>query len=109
MNFEDAIEALKQNKRVTRAAWSGNNQFVHVLLAQDPEQSGQVERLFLCAANGKKIPWKPSFEDMQADDWQEVTFLDSPSTLSTYALRTLLQQIESQWIWVQNDVQLNGP
>ena len=88
--FGDAIEALKQNKRVARAGWNGKNMFLFLLPAgtvptkaiQDPNLRQVIEsqldgetfealgtiRMFTA---DKKIltGWLASQTDMLAEDW----------------------------------------
>ena len=88
--FGDAIEALKQNKRVARIGWNGKNMFLFLLPAgtvptkaiQDPNLRQVIEsqldgetfealgtiRMFTA---DKKIltGWLASQTDMLAEDW----------------------------------------
>ena len=88
--FGDAIEALKQNKRVARIVWNGKNMFLFLLPAgtvptkaiQDPNLRQVIEsqldgetfealgtiRMFTA---DKKIltGWLASQTDMLAEDW----------------------------------------
>lgn len=83
MTFGDALEAMKQGKRVARKGWNGKN--MYVFLATDVEfntmadisefygSADGVEVLPMCVlrtAQGNMQPgWLASQADMLAEDW----------------------------------------
>lgn len=82
MNFGQAIEALKQGKRVARAGWNGKGMY---LLYVPPEKWGIISEIGLDipkenlspwigmkTADGKFVPWLASQTDMLAEDWNTV-------------------------------------
>lgn len=88
LNFGQAIEALKQGKRVSRAGWNGKGMFLyHVPAASYPAQRntlGTMAGVFpgdmvpYCAYIAMKtmqdnvVPWLASQTDVLAEDWSIV-------------------------------------
>jgi hypothetical protein len=83
MTFGDAIQALKEGKRIARAGWNGKGQFVYLVPAASyPVQTGAAKAHF---GEGSLVPynaylalktvdervstWVPSVTDCLADDW----------------------------------------
>jgi hypothetical protein len=83
MNFGDAIEALKDGKRVSREGWNGKNMFLFLVngsnfvVNREPLLSIMGEgtevtyrpHIDMKDAEGKIVPWLASQTDMLADDW----------------------------------------
>ena len=88
MNFGQAIEALKQGKRVSRKGWNGKNQFLWLKEAtivkaewcKDPmlkelaeQNGGEIPALgTLCMFTAQKqilSGWLASQTDMLSEDW----------------------------------------
>lgn len=82
MNFGQAIEALKQGKKVARAGWNGKGMF---LLYVPATKWGIIEEIGLDipkenlspwigmkTADGKFVPWLASQTDMLSEDWVTV-------------------------------------
>lgn len=89
MNFGQAIEALKQGKRVARTGWNGKGMFVVYQKGypkgipcnkQTAEAFGYNEGdLFICrpylqmrCADGTHQMWLASQSDILSDDWEAV-------------------------------------
>jgi hypothetical protein len=86
MNFSDALEDLKDGKRVARQGWNGKGMFLFLVAGsnfvvnREPLLSIMGEgatvtyrpHIDIKDAEGKVTPWQPSQADMLADDWQEV-------------------------------------
>ena len=86
MNFSQALELIKQGKRLTREGWNGRNMFVFLV----PGSEFKVNRepllsilgeghsvkyrphIDLCAADGTIGVWQPSMSDVMAEDWKEI-------------------------------------
>jgi hypothetical protein len=85
MNFGQAIEKLKEGKRVARKGWNGNGMFVYyVPAAAYPPSTDIMKELF----GGENIPyraylalktaqndiatWSPSTSDALAEDWEVI-------------------------------------
>jgi hypothetical protein len=83
MNFSEALEHLKQGKKVARSGWNGKNMFVFLV----PGSTFQVNRppllgiypegttinycphVDMRTADGKIVPWLCSQTDLLAEDW----------------------------------------
>ena len=83
MNFSEALELLKEGKRVARSNWNGKGMFVFLV----PGSTFKVSRLPLLGiypegteinycphidmktADDKIVPWVISQTDIMADDW----------------------------------------
>lgn len=74
MNFGQAIEALKNGKRVSRAGWNGKGMWLRLVGAHD----GDVSRspTYPCRsyiemkdATDWLVPWLASQTDILAEDW----------------------------------------
>ena len=86
MNFGQAIEALKEGKRVARAWWNGKGMFLFLVsgsnfvVNREPLLSIMGEgtmvtyrpHIDMKDAEGKVVPWLASQTDMLAEDWQIV-------------------------------------
>ena len=89
LNFGDALQLLKQGKKVAREGWNGKGMFVVYQKAypqgipcnkQTAEAWGMNEGdLFRCEpylqikmVNGSHAMWVPSINDVLAEDWAEV-------------------------------------
>jgi len=87
MNFGNAIEALKEGKRVARAGWNGKGMFLFLMngynfvVSREPLLSIMGEgtmatyrpHIDMKDAEGKVVPWLASQTDMLAEDWVEVS------------------------------------
>ena len=82
MNFGQAIEALKQGKKVSRTGWNGKGMF---LLYVPSEKWGIIDKIGLGipkgnlspwigmkTADGKFVPWLASQTDILVEDWEIV-------------------------------------
>ena len=82
MNFGEAIENLKQGKRVTRKGWNGKGMFLFLMRGglSDHEVHKQHEYIDLhiaiqdcicmkTAQNTVAVGWLASQADMLAEDW----------------------------------------
>ena len=86
LTFGQAIEALKQGKKVARAGWNGKGMFLFLV----PGSTFKVNRAPLLGiypegteikyhahvdmktADGQVVPWLASQTDLLADDWMVV-------------------------------------
>ncbi|MCP4258096.1 MAG: DUF2829 domain-containing protein [Planctomycetes bacterium] len=80
MNFGQAIESLKDGKKVYREGWNGKGIFIEL---QTPDENSKMTSPYIFinttglqtnneAAPKSLVPWLASQTDMLADDWQEV-------------------------------------
>lgn len=79
MNFGQAIEALKQGKKVARAGWNGKGIFIAL---QRPDEHSKMTHPYIYIdttglqsdnphAPRSLVPWLASQTDMLSEDWQE--------------------------------------
>lgn len=77
MNFGQAIEALKQGKRVAREGWNGKGIFIEL---QIPDENSKMTHPYIfidttglntqnTKAPKNRVPWLASQTDMLSDDW----------------------------------------
>jgi hypothetical protein len=94
MNFGEAIQALKEGKRVARTGWNGKGMFIiraggYSVPKNNLREGGPITSEFLesrgctemviqphfdmwTAQNQYQTGWLASQSDMQADDWEIV-------------------------------------
>lgn len=66
--FGEAIELLKDGKKVTRRGWNGGGQY---LVLQTPDENSKMRKpyIYISPVDGELVPWVASQTDMLADDW----------------------------------------
>ena len=82
MNFGQAIEAMKQGKRMTRKGWNGKGQYIE--LATDisyRNTQGEIvnaehlsmgnKAIAFVGTSGVQLGWLASQSDMLSEDWEE--------------------------------------
>lgn len=80
MNFGQAIETLKQGKKVARAGWNGKNQYVELATSISYKNAnGEIinceheaignNALAFVGTSGVQMGWLASQADMLAEDW----------------------------------------
>ena len=83
MNFGQALEALKEGKRVARDGWNGKGMFLFLvagsnfIVNREPLMSIMGEgaqvtyrpHIDMKDAENKVVPWLASQTDILADDW----------------------------------------
>lgn len=80
MNFGQAIEALKQGKKVARNGWNGKGIFIEL---QIPDDYSKMTHPYIfidttglqtenSAAPKSRVPWLASQTDMLSEDWVDV-------------------------------------
>ena len=72
MNFGQAIELLKQGKKVQRNGWNGKNMWL-ALQIPDEHSKMSLPYIYMFTADTKLVPWLASQTDMLCEDWQEVS------------------------------------
>ncbi|PEM65292.1 hypothetical protein CN613_25445 [Bacillus pseudomycoides] len=85
MNFGQAIEALKQGKKVARKGWNGKGMFLYyVPSASYPPSTDIAKEAFggqnvpygayiaMKTAQGNVVPWLASQTDVLAEDWEVI-------------------------------------
>jgi hypothetical protein len=76
MNFGQAIEALKQGKKVCRSGWNGKGMW---LALQTPDANSKMGHpyIYMSDVSGKLFPWNPNNLDVLAEDWETVMVVPS--------------------------------
>lgn len=81
MNFGEAINAMKNGKRVGRSGWNGKNQYIELasnisytnshgeLINANHEAIGNQAVAFV-GTSGVQLGWLASQADMLANDWE---------------------------------------
>ena len=80
MNFGQAIESLKQGKKVARQGWNGKGIFIEL---QVPDAHSKMTHPYIFIdttglqtdnqkAPKNRVPWLASQTDMLAEDWTEI-------------------------------------
>lgn len=77
MNFGAALDLLRNDTRVRRAAWSSPDMWIarheQTLLALSEHLDGVVQPyLLMHRFDGSFMPWTPSQVDLLAEDWEAV-------------------------------------
>lgn len=68
LTFGDALEALKENKKVAREGWNGKGMYLQ-LQKVDSNSKMQHDYIYMSDVNKKLFPWNPNNLDMLAEDW----------------------------------------
>ena len=81
MNFGDAIELIKQGKKVARKGWNGKGMFVYYIPANEYKTTTDVAKkefgdkasynpyMAIKNVNGTVSTWVPSVNDCLSEDW----------------------------------------
>lgn len=91
-NFNNALELARAGRAITRDGWNGQGMFAYFVPASEyPAQTGIAQAFFgkeakvpyrgylaIKTVQGDVVPWLPSQTDLQAEDWHEVTFEETP-------------------------------
>lgn len=70
MNFGEAVEALKQQKKVSRSGWNGKGMWLGFEQAKQEEK--KLAYIFMRTVTGEFVPWLASQTDILAEDWNLV-------------------------------------
>ena len=68
MNFGQAIEAIKDDQRVTRAGWNGKGMWLK--LSRPGPHDMVVPHVLMLTVDARLVPWTCSQTDMPAEDWE---------------------------------------
>ncbi len=71
LNFGQAIELLKQGKKLARKGWNGKAMWLELQLP-DAHSKMTLPYIYMKTADDKLVPWLASQTDMLAEDWQIV-------------------------------------
>ena len=74
MTFGQALEALKEGKRVARSGWNGKGMYIYLadgkLLTEAIGEGVFTDTTTMKTADNKFVPWLASQADMLAEDWE---------------------------------------
>lgn len=68
MDFGQAIEAMKDGKRVSRSGWNGKGMWI-ALQVPDAHSKMSLPYIYMRTVPGDLVPWLASQSDMLAEDW----------------------------------------
>lgn len=68
MNFGQAIEALKEGKKVAREGWNGKGMWLNLQIP-DEHSKMSLPYIYMFTADKHQVPWLASQTDMLAEDW----------------------------------------
>lgn len=66
--FGDALQALKQGKRVYRNGWNGKGMWL-ALQVPDAHSKMTLPYIYMSTVTGDLVPWLASQSDILAEDW----------------------------------------
>jgi hypothetical protein len=66
--FGDAIQYLKQGRKVARQGWNGKGMFLE-LQVPDEHSKMSLPYIFMFTACKNRVPWLASQTDMLSSDW----------------------------------------
>ena len=69
--FSEALELLKQGKKVARSSWNGKGMFVFLVLGSTFKVT-RAPLLCMRTADNQTVPWLASQTDILANDWEEL-------------------------------------
>ena len=83
MTFGEAIEAVKEGKKIQRSGWNGKSQYVELATCISYKNaSGEIvncdhnaignKALAFVGTSGVQMGWLASQADMLADDWKAI-------------------------------------
>jgi len=72
MNFGQAIEALKDGKKVARKGWNGKGMYIQLNKGGDYEFSEILPFFVIKNVLNSFNTWVPSVPDILAEDWEVI-------------------------------------
>ena len=69
MEIGQAVQALREGRRVIRAGWNGKEQFL-MLQVPDAHSKMSLPYVYIRTVQGDLVPWICSQTDLLAQDWQ---------------------------------------
>lgn len=68
MNFGEAIEAMKEGRKVSRKGWNGRGMWLAIQIP-DTMSKMQLPYIYMSTAQEELVPWLASQSDMLSEDW----------------------------------------
>ena len=85
LNFSEALELLKQGKKVARRGWNGKGMYLYIVKVELPSYeffndldftneicNGLAEFIVMLTTNNNLIPWLASQADILAEDYVNI-------------------------------------
>ena len=69
MNFGQAIEKLKEGKKVARKGWNGKGMWIKIQVPTEKSKM-TLPYIYMKTADDNLVPWLASQTDMLAEDWE---------------------------------------
>ena len=68
LTFSEALEFLKEGKKIVRQGWNGDNMFLEL---QKPDENSKVTLpyIYIRTACNNFVPWLASQTDLLSNDW----------------------------------------
>jgi len=71
MNFGQAIEKLKEGKKVARKGWNGKGMWIRIQVPTEKSKM-TLPYIYMKTADDNLVPWLASQTDILAEDWKIV-------------------------------------
>jgi len=71
MNFGQAIEKLKEGKKVARKGWNGKGMWIKIQVPTEKSKM-TLPYIYMKTADDNLVPWLASQTDILAEDWKIV-------------------------------------
>ena len=71
MNFSEALENLKNNRRIYREGWNGKDMYLEI---QRPDENSKMGKpyIYIRIVTRELVPWVASNGDLLGEDWNMV-------------------------------------
>ena len=71
MTFSEALEELRDGRKVARHGWNGKNMWI-ALQKPDEHSKMTLPYIYMFTATGHLVPWLASQTDILANDWMSI-------------------------------------
>lgn len=108
MNFEEALECIKEGNKIYRKGWNGKDIFLYYVPAASYAPCTDIARetfngenvpygayIAIKTAQGNVVPWVPSQSDLLSDDWEASRYENSKILMDFGEALELLKQGKS--------------
>lgn len=68
LNFGQALQLLRDGKRMSRVGWNGKGQYLE-LQVPDEHSKMSLPYIYITTVDQKLVPWVASQTDLLASDW----------------------------------------
>jgi hypothetical protein len=70
MKFGDAIEAMREGKKVRRSGWNGKGMSLEAVMPPPPDSPITEPYVMIHNTKGRTNAWNASQQDLFANDWE---------------------------------------